>query len=684
MAGRVDHLASWAALFTLAAGMACSDNKVSAYREPPSIAIQDPADGSTFYDGQDISFRALVVTHDGTDPTELTSQWVADSESMCNGNPVEADGSTKCTYVFDGTGDYSVVATIADPYHGLVNSPPITIHIGENQAPGITLVAPVTGDEFATDDLIVFEATVSDAEQSPDELEVTIVTSLDGDLGFTATPASSGEYTAAGYLSEGTHLVTAKVFDSYGRSDQDTITIDVYAHGPPSVDTVSIEPSPATTGDDLIANPQGWEDKDGAAEKYHYAWYKADSSGTMVVDSGEATDTYPSGKTTKGDLFQVEVTPYNTYGDGTAKTSPTIEIQNSLPTAPSVTITPSSPEPEDNLQCGITTASTDADLDPISYTYEWYANGVLTVITSNVVTASYTANGDTWECVVTPSDGEDEGTAGSASVSVADVSAPDAPVIDTPYAYRNDDSVTLTGTCEAACALTFYCADSLSSWTDYGTCDTAGEFTYTTSLTRGQVSECYATCEDSAGNLSSDSNTVSTEVCDPYDEYEDASGYGDAGSDAIDEWGALSDNGTTTITIEANVLDDDSEDWYVVSTTDDVSSDYSAGIDYYNFAVDMVSGTSDYAFIVYKGSSDPTDQECPSSGSGVTEYNDYVEDVGDGSHTVPSDTRSCSSGSAYYNNCNDMSNSYYIQVFRRSSRVTSCQQYELEITNGVW
>ena len=78
--------------------------------------------------------------------------------------------------------------------------------------------------------------------------------------------------------------------------------------------------------------------------------------------------------------------------------------------------------------------------------------------------------------------------------------------------------------------------------------------------------------------------------------------------------------------------------------------------------------------------------ECSASYSttGYTEYSDFVQDTGDGSHAIPTDTRRCGSSSADYNNCEDMSNDYYIQVFRRSSSTPSCQHFELEITNGVW
>ena len=93
----------------------------------------------------------------------------------------------------------------------------------------------------------------------------------------------------------------------------------------------------------------------------------------------------------------------------------------------------------------------------------------------------------------------------------------------------------------------------------------------------------------------------------------------------------------------------------------------------------MVSGSSDYAFAVYKGSCAKGDLVC----SGHTDFDYYNADDGDGTgHTTPSDTRYCSNGSTY-DNCTDYSGDYYIEVFRTTGGY-DCTAYELKITNGVW
>ncbi len=95
-------------------------------------------------------------------------------------------------------------------------------------------------------------------------------------------------------------------------------------------------------------------------------------------------------------------------------------VQNSLPTAPVVDVTPDSPVTTDNLVCTVTTPSTDPDAgDTITYTYEWYKDGVLKAgLTTDTVDSSNTAKGEVWRCVVTPNDGTADGPTDEDEVTI--------------------------------------------------------------------------------------------------------------------------------------------------------------------------------------------------------------------------------------------------------------------------
>jgi hypothetical protein len=180
------------------------------------------------------------------------------------------------------------------------------------------------------------------------------------------------------------------------------------------------------------------------------------------------------------------------------------------------------------------------------------------------------------------------------------------------------------------------------------------------------------------------SNVVGTEVCDPTDDYEDTTSYGDSCADPVVDWSTLDSDGTTTIEFNGNILDASDDDWYYIRTANTITSSYNN----YRFHVELTAGGSEYAFVVYDGGCTDADLDCGSGsgtdpeGSGYSEYEVYQEDVGDGSHSIPSDYRTCAAGSTY-NECDDLSSEYYIHVFRTTTAY-SCQEYALKITNGVW
>ncbi|MDM8000978.1 MAG: hypothetical protein QUS33_13580, partial [Dehalococcoidia bacterium] len=77
------------------------------------------------------------------------------------------------------------------------------------------------------------------------------------------------------------------------------------------------------------------------------------------------------------------------------------------------------PVTSDDLVCSITTQSTDADGDTVTYTYQWYRDGEMqSGLTADTVSAAETGKGQVWRCVVTPSDGTASGPSGEDEVTV--------------------------------------------------------------------------------------------------------------------------------------------------------------------------------------------------------------------------------------------------------------------------
>lgn len=616
-----------------------------------------------------LTCSATTTTDVDLDTVTLTYNWVVAGSSL-------AYNSTTLTSSHFGTGD-SVYCTIT-PSDGSASGTTVasnTVTIG-NSSPSVTSVSltPTSATELTT---FTCSATGADADGDPVTLsyawEVTGVNI--GALGTTLTGTWFNKNDTV------TCVVTASDGSSTSAATRSsTVTV---SNSAPSASSVSISPSAPYSSNDLTATAAGWADVDGDRENYLWQWYL---NGSAIP--GATASTLSSTLHRRDDKVYVVATPNDGVASGPAVTSATVTIQNAAPTAPSIAISPTAPQPTDTLSCYVAVPSNDADGDTITYSYSWKENGVPSGIVSSSVSSSYTAHGEVWTCEVVASDGSLTSGTVSASVTVNDTLVPSPPVLNSVDRYRNDDYVSLSGSCEASCSLTLYFSDSGGSWSSSSTCSGSGTLSHTEYITRGVVTSVYATCTDGAGNTSSASNTVQTEACGTWDVYDTSSyaaGYGDVSSFPVDEWAALADNASTTVKVTGNLLASGDSDWYVIDSTDDVAADRSAGIDYYAFDIHMTTGGSTYSFEVYKGAVSAANEQCSTLATGYEDFEYYNYDRGDAAdHGIPSDPRGCSSGSASYNDCTDYTTAWYIQVFRDSSSVSSCQHYVLEITNGVW
>ena len=634
----------------------------------PDLTLVAPISGDRVNIGDTVYFEATVSDIED-DADELTFSWESDLDGVFSTQGAGSDGTANFTYdgLSHGVHTVTVYATDTD---GLTSRDSATLYVNEApEAPVVHIDPDPAGSGDALTVIIDTEAYDADG----DTITYTYFWYLNGvDSGRTSNPLPASATTRGDIW---TVYVVPNDGEAEGPSGVDSASI---GNGPPSLTSATITPSPAYTNDTLTATATGFSDPDGDPESEAYQWYL---NGTAIVGATDVTldGTY----FVKGDSVTVEVSPFDGFDYGSAVTSGARVIQNSTPSAPGVDVTPNYPEDDAELTCTVAVASTDADGDSLTYTYSWTVNGVASAITTATVDAGYTSDGETWACSVLADDGSVTSTAGTDSVVVGDYTAPDAPVLTSLVEYRNETSATVSGSSEAFATITLYISSSAGTTTDSGSANGAGTFSFSEALTAGLTYSFYATATDASGNTSSVSNVVTTEVCDPTDDYEDSTTYGDSCADPVVDWSTLDADGTTTIEFNGNILDSSDDDWILVQTADTVSGSYNP----YRFHVEMTAGTSEYAFVVYEGGCTSDYLECGSGsstdpeGNGYSEYEVFQEDVGEGSHTIPADTRTC--GAADENTCADLSSDYYIHVFRTTTAY-SCQEYTIKVTNGVW
>ncbi len=411
---------------------------VVAPNEDPVATILSPVWDGVYYSNQLVTLRGTVSDPED-DPSTLTAWW--------------EDGDTRLDAVNttpNGSGEVLGYATLAEGPHALelhvqdsagnAAIATVLVEVGPpNSAPECAIVAPEDGAAGESGSAVTFRGTVSDVDVPEDLLSVTWTSDKDGTIG-TSTPSSGGSVTFPyADLSVDSHVVSMRVVDEAGA----TCTAEIlYTVGsPPEIEVESPVSGDIVNDGDLVTFTAVVRDGEDVAGDLWVAWESSldgllyegppDSSGLAEL----LDDTL-----TRGDHV-VTATVTDTAGlYATARVTLTV---NGVPSAPTITLSPSSPNTDDDLRVGITGVSVDPDGDPVTYAYVWSLDGVpSSASASATLSASATARGDTWSVSVTATDGLGTSIAGSASVLVGNT----APTLSTlslaPDPAYEDDTLT--------------------------------------------------------------------------------------------------------------------------------------------------------------------------------------------------------------------------------------------------
>lgn len=178
--------------------------------------------------------------------------------------------------------------------------------------------------------------------------------------------------------------------------------------------TVSIAPEAPRTGEALTATAQT-EDVDGDQVEVTWRWLR-DGTPTEYV-----TETVPEGVTARGQTWEVEVVPNDGSDEGEAVRAE-VSIDNALPVATSVTLSPERPTRAGPIVA--TPVGYDDDGDEIEWRYTWSVNDVaLPDVEGPELSPDAFAKGATVSVTAIPFDGFAEGAAVT-SEDVAVVNAP--------------------------------------------------------------------------------------------------------------------------------------------------------------------------------------------------------------------------------------------------------------------
>lgn len=374
-----------------------------------------------------------------------------------------------------------------------------------NTAPTCAITAPEDGARFVPGEGIAFAAAVGDAESAPEALALRWSSDLDGLLNADPADANGAASFSSADLLEGRHEIRLWVADEAGETCADSVVLRVGA-GPEVEITAPTDGARAQQGE-LLDFAATVVSETSEAEDLTLRWISdldgtldsspADSDGEVAISLGDLS----------GGLHVIVLSATDAFGE-TGEDSILLTI-NGWPGAPEVSISPDPAAETSDLTAILDVPSVDPEGAEVSYTYAWTRNGADTSYTTSVVPASATASGDTWTVTVTPNDGEIDGPAGTASVTMGN----EAPVLSavtlTPDPAYEGDTLTCTpGSASDAEG------DSISysyAWMVDGAAVSSTSSTLgSADFARDQIVVCTVTPSDgeSAGDPVSDSVTI--------------------------------------------------------------------------------------------------------------------------------------------------------------------------------
>ena len=211
-------------LFSIFFAACSSDEGVKVYNTDPSASITSHEENAELLDGYEIIFRGSVsdANHQNT---ELSVTWMTDLRELCPAQFAVADGTTTCTTKLE-EGDAQIKLQVVDP-EGAAFVQTINVNVLPTEAPSAEITAPISGEFFYRDQLVLFSAIIGDAEDTPQELVYQWTSSEDGILPIDIVPETSGEIEQFVGLSEGQHAITLTVEDTSGKTTNETVAITV-------------------------------------------------------------------------------------------------------------------------------------------------------------------------------------------------------------------------------------------------------------------------------------------------------------------------------------------------------------------------------------------------------------------------------------------------------------------------
>ena len=172
----------------------------------------------------------------------LTVEWRSGEDVIGSSIPTSA-GNVSLPVTDLGVGAHVISMTATDEM-GATCTDQITFVVREpNNPPTVSIASPLSGSVATAGDPVLFDATVGDAEDAPNELSVEWTSDIDGVLSTASADSSGFSRFTDSTMTVGMHAVTLTVTDTEGAYTTQVVIMEVeeapVINTPPTVSIVS-------------------------------------------------------------------------------------------------------------------------------------------------------------------------------------------------------------------------------------------------------------------------------------------------------------------------------------------------------------------------------------------------------------------------------------------------------------
>ena len=393
-------------------GASCTAERSLTVTTRPEVVLVRPVGEVLYYVDYPVALEGLVSDEEDA-PDALTAAWESSADGALDVSPDLDPGGATTGAVMLSEGEHIVTLTGTDA-DGVSGSATSTISVrGPNQVPTCTITDPESDSGGAEGVTTTFSAVVDDVDIGPEALVVTWTSDLDGEVGV-STPSSDGSVSmSTGALTVGTHTVSMTAVDEVGAACVDSIRF-IVGRSPLVSISSPIDGGMVNQGETVTLLGSATDaDEDEATLSVRWT---SDRDGTLFEGAPDSAGLTLStvASLTVGDHA---ITLTATDGLGLTGTAIAVLTVNGLPTTPTVRITPNPAVTTDTLGVVFDVSSVDPELDPVTYRYEWFRDGVLAG-EAGTVSPGDTTKHEVWEVRVTPTDGSGDGIGGVASRTI--------------------------------------------------------------------------------------------------------------------------------------------------------------------------------------------------------------------------------------------------------------------------